>query len=185
MKKIFIALLGVLLSISCWSETNLKNIDWHQPQNISFPIMGCADVITNYDITDTVTFLKFTSGYPPIEYKLLPKGLVERRFVGHNVHKEYMSIANNPIELGLYCRDKAKVAYWSGTAFYIIGIVMNIVGATVPKDYHNALIIQCCSTIPYAIGTGSFIAGWVFQVRANRCFLVGSTNYEISASYRF
>lgn len=185
MKKIFIALLSII-SICCYSETRLQDVDYQHLQNVSFPITGYRTVYQEFSKIDTVTALeKPIFDISDADYRLLSNGLYERRFTWYESRSVYSILFNNPIDLGLYNRDKAITASCCGATFYAIGILMNVLAATVAKEPRAAFITQCCSSIPYAIGTGSFIAGWVFQVRANRCFLVSSTNYEISASYRF
>lgn len=186
-KKILVILLSIV-SVCCYSETRLQDVNYKYIQNTSFPIVGYRTTYKEFTQIDTVTLFEKNNFYidnATCQYQPLSNGLYRRQLTWCESEQSYGTLFNNPIELGLYNRDKAKTSYWTGFAFFVTGAIMNIVGATAHIDYHEKAVVQWCSLIPYSAAAGSFIAGWVFSVRANRCFLVGSTNYEISASYKF
>lgn len=186
-------LLFLLLSVFCivggHCETNYANIDYKHPQNIDYPIVSIIPIYETIELKDTTTLKEFFDSNDSFHhYKIFNGDRVEvTKYECHKIMEEKRVIFNNSIELGLYNRDNAKISFIVGSGFIGAGILMTVSSAIC--NAHNLFVegkvINYFSLVPYAAGAGGYIAGVVFQTRANRCLLVGCSNYGISADYKF
>lgn len=188
-KVLIILLLSIVCVVGGFAETNYVNIDYKHPQNIEYPIVSIIPIYETLELKDTTTLKEFFDSNESFHhYKIFNGDKVEvTKYECRKIKEEERILFNNPIELGLYNRDKAKVSFIVGSGFIGTGILMSVSSA-ICHSYGLHLegkVIDYFSIVPYAAGTGGFIAGAVFQTRANHCLLVGCSNYGINAAYKF
>ena len=196
-KQIKILLLLILFPSIIFAQTYENKINYRFPQNINYPVVYDTYCELEYVYRDTISIDDeslfktqiFTRGGVVLKQFILGDSLDIRYSIPNGYKKVTKILAENSIDLGLYNRDKAKTCFITGACMYGLGLLLNTGGiiATYSNkpDYRAALILNSISSAPYFVGSSCFIAGFVFQTRANRCFLVGCSNYGISTTYKF
>lgn len=197
MKQIKILLFLILFPSIIFAQTYENEVNYKFTQNINYPIVYDTYCQFAYVYRDTISINDeslfktqiFTKGGTVLKQFILGDSLDIQYSIPYNYKKVTRILAENAIDLGLYNRDKTKTCFITGACFYGLGLLFNTGGiiATYSNNpnYKAALILNSVSSVPYFVGSSCFIAGFVFQTRANRCFLVGCSNYGISTTYKF
>lgn len=186
----------MLVSLNCFGDVKYSKLNWSQPQNFQYPIIGnirWKPIVVKDTVSQEIANFEFENikaYYDVLQYKQISNNRVLVYYVVEKIidysAEVYDIIAENPIEFGLYYRDNAKNCFIGGAVVYMSSLAILITGGLCQElSYKGRIAMMSVGGSLAASATATYIAGIVYQTRSNRLFLVGCSNYGISATYKF